>query len=102
MKKIKTEEPTDTIRTREAVLQEALAIVTQDRNVDYDTPERNFEVIAQLWEVYLGHPVYASDVAVMNILQKVSRILTSPAKKDHWVDIAGYAACGFECTYPDL
>lgn len=90
------------VRTRESVLQEALQIVTNDRNQDYDTPERNFEVIAKLWEVYLGYPIYAKDVAVMNILQKVSRILTSPNKKDHWVDIAGYAACGYEYTYPDL
>jgi hypothetical protein len=86
---------------RQEVLLDAIDITSNDRNVDYDAPERNFEVIAQLWEGYLHIPINPHDVAVLNILQKVSRILTSPDKKDHWVDIAGYAACGYECTYPE-
>jgi hypothetical protein len=32
----------------------------------------------------------------MMALVKVSRISTSPSKLDHWVDLAGYAACGGE------
>jgi hypothetical protein len=26
----------------------------------------------------------------------VARISTSPSKLDHWIDVAGYAACGGE------
>ena len=35
------------------------------------------------------------DVAAMMILLKIARAATS-TKCDHWVDIAGYAACGGE------
>lgn len=83
---------------RQDVLKEAISIITQDRNTDYDSPENNFDVIAQLWSAYLEVPVLPHDVAVLNVLQKVSRIKTSPEKRDHWVDIAGYAACGAECV----
>jgi len=31
----------------------------------------------------------------MNLL-KLARIKTSPEHADHWIDIAGYAACGGE------
>ncbi len=34
----------------------------------------------------------------MMILMKLSRLATSPAKPDHWIDMAGYAACGGECA----
>lgn len=81
---------------REEVLKKAASLVSGDRNVDYDEPSRNFEIIADLWQTYLGVSITRYDVAVLNILQKVSRIMSSPSKEDHWVDIAGYAACGYE------
>jgi hypothetical protein len=81
---------------REQVLEDAKKIVMQDRNVDYDSPENNFGRIAVMWGAYLNHDIRAHDVAVMQILLKAARIHTSPDKLDHWVDIAGYAACGGE------
>lgn len=84
------------IAPREEVLKKAASLISGDRNVDYDEPSRNFEIIADLWQTYLGVPITRYDVAVLNILQKVSRIMSSPSKEDHWVDIAGYAACGYE------
>lgn len=81
---------------RQDVLYKAIEVITGDRNMQYDEPSRNFEVIAELWSTYLGIPVQAHDVAILNILQKVSRAMTSPDKEDHWIDIAGYAACGWE------
>lgn len=90
--------------TREETLKKALKIVTGNRNEDYGPPERNLETIADFWTTYLsarmGVPVdvKAHDVAVMNILQKVSRIVQTPEKEDTWTDIAGYAACGAEVT----
>lgn len=91
------------VPTREKILQQALEIVTKDRNTDYGNPEDNFKVIADLWNVYLAARgtnarVDAKDVAAMMILMKMSRIVTSPGKEDHWVDIAGYSACGAECS----
>lgn len=81
---------------REEILTEAAAIVTQDRATDYGTPENNFGKIAELWSAYLEIPVQAHDVASMMILLKLARVTSSPKKMDHWVDIAGYAACGGE------
>jgi hypothetical protein len=81
---------------RQDVLYKAIEVITGDRNMDYDEPSRNFEVIADLWSIYLGIEIHAHDVALLNILQKVSRMMTSPGKEDHWIDIAGYAGCGWE------
>lgn len=81
---------------RKEVLEEALRIVMSDRNTDYGTPEQNFGDIASLWSWYRGVAFDPHDVAVMLILLKIARIRTSPGKLDHWVDIAGYAACGGE------
>lgn len=38
------------------------------------------------------------DGAVINALLKISRIAVSPAHRDNWVDLAGYAAIGWECV----
>lgn len=54
-----------------------------------------------MWSAYLGRPIAPHDVAAMMALLKVSRIAWSPNRADHWLDLAGYAACGFECTVED-
>lgn len=88
---------------REQVLEDAKAIVMHDRNLDYGTPEDNFGRIAVMWGAYLNHDIRAHDVAVMQIMLKAARIGQSPDKLDHWVDIAGYAACGGEVRpYKDV
>lgn len=93
--------------TRAKILHQALEIVTKDRNQDYGSPEDNFATIANYWLVYLNSRglikigeglLTASDVAAMMILMKCSRLATSPNKLDHWIDIAGYSACGGDCV----
>lgn len=81
---------------RESILNGAMGAVMHDRNTSYGDPEDNFRDIAAMWNVYVGMPgcFKAHDVAAMMILVKVSRLKTSPGKEDHWLDIAGYAACG--------
>lgn len=81
---------------REETLNEALAIVMHDRNSTHGDPEDNFRDIAELWTTYTGFKFEAHDVAAMMILVKISRIKTSPHRRDHWVDAAGYAGCGAE------
>lgn len=81
---------------RQEILAEASRITAKDRNVDYDEPERNFQRIADLFSVYLEKEIKPHDVAVLMTLTKVARIMTSPGKYDHWVDLAGYAACGWD------
>lgn len=38
------------------------------------------------------------EVSIFNILLKVARLANMPAHKDSWIDIAGYAACGYDIT----
>ncbi|MEW1959785.1 DUF6378 domain-containing protein [Kineococcus sp. NPDC059986] len=81
---------------RSRVLQTADDAIHGDRNTHYGTPTENFERISKLWSVYLGRNVSPRDVAMLMILLKVARgmnLLT----EDTMVDIAGYAACGWEC-----
>jgi hypothetical protein len=85
--------------SRQEILDQAAAIVTMDRNVDYGEPEANFERIAALWSAYLESDLLPHDVAVLMILLKVARIAKTPGIQDHWIDIAGYSACGGEVSH---
>lgn len=87
---------------RSEILQAAGQCVSVDRNATHGEPEDNFAAIAELQTAYLSRlkrpdGLLPHDVAVLNILQKVARLITSPEHPDHWVDLAGYAACGGEC-----
>lgn len=86
---------------REVLLAQAEQLVNGDRNVDYGDPNADFERTADMWSAYLGHPVAKHDVAAMMCLLKISRIAWSADKWDSWVDLAGYAACGASCVFPD-
>ncbi len=88
-------------QTRPAVLLEEEEAVFIDRNKDYGDPEDNFDDIARLWSAYMRSPFTRADVAVLMMLVKVARMKTSPELKDHWVDIAGYAACGYPSALAD-
>ena len=47
---------------------------------------------------FYTHFKYVDSIANMMILLKVARLKSSPSHKDSWVDVAGYAACGAECS----
>lgn len=87
--------------SRARVLQEAERLITGDRNVSYGTPTQNFQNIADLWNVRFGHKLFgeekftAADIADAMILLKVARNIAQ-VKRDGYVDIAGYAGCGWE------
>lgn len=88
--------------TREEVLEEAKKCVCGKREQDYGTPERNFEMIADLWNDYLGidrfegKVITPTDVTMMMALLKIARIKNGGGTGDSFVDLAGYAACGGE------
>lgn len=95
--------------SRAKLLTDAAAIIDGDRNIQYGNPIDDFSLTASMWEDYLrrivitrntGGEVFLDphDVAVMMMLVKVSRLAQSPKKHDHWLDIAGYAGCGWECV----
>lgn len=88
----------DQIRSKSpSVLEEADAIAGQDRSRDYGHPYQNHQRIADLWNAYckgkgLDARFAPDDVAYMMILLKVARAINGK-KRDHLVDIAGYAKC---------
>ena len=81
---------------REECLRRANEIVNGQREQSYGTPEDNFKVIAEMWSAYLETDVSAVDVAMMMSLLKIARISTGTFKEDSFIDLAGYAACGYE------
>lgn len=94
--------PKRAIPLRSKVLQEAEKAINGDRDQEYGAPAVNFTNIASFWSTYLAgrlkdtEEITPGDVAAMNVLQKVARSMNTPAKFDHWVDTAGYAALAAE------
>ena len=88
--------------TRKEILAAAKQCVCGDRDQDYGSPEKSFEMIAALWEPYLRQKcgadicLTAADVGAMMCLFKLARIAIGHGKADNWIDLAGYAACGGE------
>jgi hypothetical protein len=86
---------------RAAVLREAEGLITGDRNKSYGSPTENFTNIADLWNVQFRHKLQdgqrftPTDVATAMIHVKQARLIAQP-KRDNFVDIAGYAGCGWE------
>lgn len=88
---------------RASVLDEASQLIHGDRNIQYGDPSVNFQRIADMWTVQLGPKladgarITAEEVAALQVSTKLARLIEG-GKRDHWVDIAGYAACGYEAS----
>lgn len=95
---------------RSHLLQEAEKIITTDRNKSYGEPDEDFQRIAAIASAMgfriekdtgvdgftSSRPLTGSDVARFMIALKLSRLSWMPTHRDSWLDIAGYAGCGFE------
>ena len=82
---------------RVEALREAAKIISSDRNKQYGAPEDNFDRTAKIWYVILGIPIRNEDVSMMLVGLKVARYASkSGYQPDTWIDIAGYAGCGYE------
>ena len=87
---------------REGVLDEAKKLITGDRNCSYGPPTQDFQRTADMTTALFsaklkdGRRFKASDVAWIITLVKASRAQHS-AKRDNYVDAAGYMGCGWEC-----
>lgn len=78
-------------------LHEAARLISSERNVHYGPPSENFKRIADLWSVILGVRVSMEDVAMCMVALKMARYASkSGYQPDTWIDIAGYAGCGYE------
>ena len=88
---------------RAALLDEAKKLTTGDRNNQYGPPTQDFARTADLLNAMgyrgpQGRGLISHDVALIMGQLKLSRLVWSPEKRDSWVDLAGYAACGWECV----
>jgi uncharacterized protein DUF6378 len=86
---------------REEVLFEAARLIVGDRNQTYGSPTENFQNTADMWNALLGHKlkegqkITPTEVATLMIALKLARTVAQP-KRDNFVDIAGYAGCGWQ------
>ena len=91
---------------RRIVLEEAMKIVSGEREEQYGSPKKNFEAIAILWGNYIWIKCQkvlnftSEDIANMMILLKMARNMRK-GTDDSWIDIAGYAALGAELADQD-
>ena len=84
------------LQPRVQALREAATIISGDRDVQYGGPEENFTRIAKIWSVIIGVDITPEDVAMMMVGLKVARYASkSGFQPDTWIDIAGYAGCGY-------
>lgn len=88
---------TQDLKPRVEALREAARIISGERDVQYGGPEENFERIAKIWGVILNVEITREDVAMMMVGLKVARYASkSGYQPDTWIDVAGYAGCGYE------
>ena len=83
------------------ILQEALDLVTKDRDSSYGHMNENHQNIADLWAAYLNRlkgDLSAADAANMMELLKIARRKTGELNRDDFVDGAGYAAVAYTCA----
>lgn len=82
---------------RVEALYEAARLIDGDRDRQYGGPIDNFGRIAKIWSVILGIEVTEEDVAMCMAGLKMARYASrSGFQPDTWVDLAGYAGCGYE------
>jgi hypothetical protein len=87
-----------------SILAEAKSAVTGARNATHGARERSFAVIAALWSSYLAGragvtgaaTIKPIDVSNMMVLLKIARSIQGTPIRDHYVDMAGYAAISGE------
>ncbi len=68
----------------------AARLVSDDRQHEYGHPLDNLDRAARIWEVILGAPVTAEQVALCMVGMKIARQVHKP-KADTVVDVIGYA-----------
>lgn len=87
-------------RKPENILKEADRIVGGDRNAAYGHPKTDFTRTAMIWSAILGVTVKPEQIPLCMIGVKMSRQCNA-AKRDNWVDMAGYAQTGYMVDQKD-
>jgi hypothetical protein len=89
------DEPQD---EQEDILVEALRITKEKRNTDYGPPHIDFARTAKIWSAIFGVEIDSYQVGMAMIGLKMSRAMHTRTKRDHYVDMAGYARCAWLCV----
>lgn len=85
------------VSPRVEALLEAARLISSDRDKQYGEPSVNFGRIAKVWSVLFDREFTSEDVAMAMVGVKLARFAQrSGYHPDTWVDIAGYAGCGYE------
>ena len=84
---------------KSTIADEAKRIVSGARRSAYGSPEQNFERISAFWTAYMRNTgrdveITAADVSPMMILMTLARLCATPAPRDSFVDLVGYAMTG--------
>ena len=85
-----------TRKHREHVLDRAAEAVNGSRNDDYGEPFNDFSRIAHMWTALFDRLFTPEEVSKALICVKLGRLSHTPSHEDSWIDIAGYAACGYD------
>lgn len=74
--------------------EDAIRLITGDREADYGHPKVNLKNIANIWSAHLGNNVMPKDVCLMMAELKIARLknVSMPVRdqRDTVVDILGY------------
>lgn len=89
-------DPEPFINPAAGLLDEARMTVNQRDQIH--GKERLLAPIADLWSAYHNTDITPWDVANMMALLKIARIKRNPKHRDSHVDLAGYAALGYEAA----
>ena len=68
----------------------------RDRRESYGSPQDNYARLSAFLSPLLEMDVSALQGVLICIQMKISRLMNDPLHEDSWIDIAGYAAVGFE------
>lgn len=90
---------------RSDLLAQAQQTVDGDRDREFGDPLENMKCAAQLIGGYLGarrgDSIEAADVPILMALFKIARLAGKRGSTDSWLDLAGYAAVGYEVQQRD-
>lgn len=81
----------------ETILEEAARLCGGSRQDDYGGPVGDFTRTAKMWSAMKGVDFEPREVALFMAAVKISRECHR-SKRDNWVDLAGYAHCGYQCA----
>ena len=87
-----------TVGTRGHILESAKNLTYVDRNKTYGPQKEEYTRLAKLLGAYLEIDMDAQQAAMVMVLLKVNRTISTPDHMDNYVDGAAYFAISGECA----